>query len=1213
MKEVDNDNIINEEENSRQAYENGSPAKKVVLVLKDNKLESADLGVAKNLAGDYEKLYDNANKPEATAEDKEKFASAAVLMQNSLKNCLANHKKVNPDSFSKDPNVANLYAAYSENSHATVKALQEAGGDVFNSLIKTAHADAESHKIPRNEEEERLIENDIAKLLYLSHLKYEYENVTGSEIEKKQWRSEILTELISDKFEENIEKFKENPICSEVIKHHKNVIDDFKTGKIDQIQLPRINSIIYEGFHNKADENYQSIYPLVYNSIKYKRDTGRKDQNEIDKVKNAVSEIDMMKALYSDIFLTTTGNFPISIDRDPAFDTLYMKRSSHLNGTNHNYAKFLKDRIDEEKQYEKDIIDRQNEYRENYDRQIKNQEELIGSPVVQRYISEYATIPSQIEKTKKLMAVEQMELDEINSTYWKTYEKQYNDTHKKKLSEKSLNALKRKQGDKPVNSEAETKQAFINGYKKSITDFEKRREEVVGRLEKDCGIKKDELPTLVDRYNVFLEIKQGYTKVVNEKKIKAKQDVDHYYEEKKKEPKRIEQMINNEAAQYEIAKKNNNIADIEKIKADRAKRDEERKKADPAAFACLKYNNKNNYVARNTADVINNIKNDYRQLKNAYFEDEKVNPDKKRFNDETLDKTLFEFESFDKAYNEKPSVSKPDRSNNVIQKFNVEVAPEMSITEFDIAKVKVNPDILRPGVKAEGVPFESDLRNDFKANINNAYSKILEDAYTFRKGSPEYKAIQDGLKELKKVSQNADLNMKDTMPKCRKIIAIMDQYIDRKFDEMDAAGASGEKKKSRYRRIDVMNARGFLKNGLDILEMQYGLDKNDYVPDDIRHQIEYAAELKKVKNPEVDNILDSLKKGDRLESQKLMQDYLLKNVNKYKKPEGGYTFKFNEEDPGKRIPTDKNERMFSVILKSYEKLVNSNLLYYQKKEINKFPKLVEAAEHINFKNGIGKSVSDVLGIKVDMAEIKPVYKLVKTDNALDYAKQFDESYKCRISMFSNDVFRNYMKNGKVDPEVSVTSEISKELVNDAFSSVYLNAVDKNEKGPFNFEEVDLNRRKMLTVIHNTPITKNVEKAMKEYFKIYSLNDRTPSEVHEIIDMNRRMIKNPASFNKGIVSAAISYTAEDTLKEVNEMMNGSKKFNKDKMKTNLELLDKTSKIAKSIGLTSVLDRLNSTMEIKGKGKTFNESLKKIQGEVSKRNVRKQINPASKVSL
>ena len=92
-----------------------------------------------------------------------------------------------------------------------------------------------------NEEGDRQIENDIAKLMYLAHLKYEYNHVTGSDMDKKTWRSEILTELISDKFEENIEQFKKNPICSAVIKQHKNLMDDLKTGKINQGNFPDVN------------------------------------------------------------------------------------------------------------------------------------------------------------------------------------------------------------------------------------------------------------------------------------------------------------------------------------------------------------------------------------------------------------------------------------------------------------------------------------------------------------------------------------------------------------------------------------------------------------------------------------------------------------------------------------------------------------------------------------------------------------------------------------------------------------------------------------------------------------------------------------------------------------------------------------------------------------------------------------------------------------
>ena len=179
--------------------------------------------------------------------------------------------------------------------------------------------------------------------------------------------------------------------------------------------------------------------------------------------------------------------------------------------------------------------------------------------------------------------------------------------------------------------------------------------------------------------------------------------------------------------------------------------------------------------------------------------------------------------------------------------------------------------------------------------------------------------------------------------------------------------------------------------------------------------------------------------------------------------------------------------------------------------------------------------------------------------------------------------------------------------------MYLNAVHKKVKAPFNFDEVDMNRRKMLTVIHNTPIAQNVGKALKEFYRVKNIKDRSSSEVHEIIEMNKSMMKNPASFNTAIVSTAISMTAEDTLKDVNGMISGTKRFNKEEMKTKLELLDKTSKIAKEIGMTHVLDRLNDRMQLENKGKSFNNTLKQIQSNISKRNVRKQVNPANTVSL
>ena len=87
MKEVDNQNVINDNPQGVDVeFENASPAKKVTLILNGIKIRTQDISDAKYIATDYEQLYSDANKENATKEAKKVFAAKAVLMHNSLKN-----------------------------------------------------------------------------------------------------------------------------------------------------------------------------------------------------------------------------------------------------------------------------------------------------------------------------------------------------------------------------------------------------------------------------------------------------------------------------------------------------------------------------------------------------------------------------------------------------------------------------------------------------------------------------------------------------------------------------------------------------------------------------------------------------------------------------------------------------------------------------------------------------------------------------------------------------------------------------------------------------------------------------------------------------------------------------------------------------------------------------------------------------------------------
>jgi uncharacterized protein YihD (DUF1040 family) len=179
--------------------------------------------------------------------------------------------------------------------------------------------------------------------------------------------------------------------------------------------------------------------------------------------------------------------------------------------------------------------------------------------------------------------------------------------------------------------------------------------------------------------------------------------------------------------------------------------------------------------------------------------------------------------------------------------------------------------------------------------------------------------------------------------------------------------------------------------------------------------------------------------------------------------------------------------------------------------------------------------------------------------------------------------------------------------------MYLKAVNKKiGDAPFDFEEFDINRRKLLTVIEGTPILENVGKSIKKHFEINNAENNNPVQIHELLDAQKQAIGTPVSFNTKIISEAIKMTAEDALNQVNNMLSQNK-FNRDDMKSKLELLDLTTKIAKEVGMNNVLENLNKEQVSPYKGTNFASTLKQIQNKVNEKNVKKQVEPAKGVTL
>ena len=153
-------------------------------------------------------------------------------------------------------------------------------------------------------------------------------------------------------------------------------------------------------------------------------------------------------------------------------------------------------------------------------------------------------------------------------------------------------------------------------------------------------------------------------------------------------------------------------------------------------------------------------------------------------------------QTYDEKYNKGETIQKPDRTDIKVPTFKVEIAPEMAVDEFDIENAQIDMGVESYGEFALEEVEAPDAGTDPVSLVDAAYKFVKKQSFWFRTGSPEYKEILDGLDKLRDHVKDETKDMQQTIPECRKILAVMDQYIDRKMDEKDAA-ANGERKNSR--------------------------------------------------------------------------------------------------------------------------------------------------------------------------------------------------------------------------------------------------------------------------------------------------------------------------------------------------------------------------------------------------------------------------------
>ena len=1176
MKEFDNENNVNENENIINIEkDDASPANLVALLLQNKEKTTDDLKEANDILKDYEKNYNEAKADNASTEAKAKFAAQSVMLQNALKNYLTKLQKSNPEAFKFNQELADINAAYATNSHITVDALQNVGGDVFGLLIKMASDNASKNNVPDAEKQEQF-QSDLARLMYLSHLKYEYDHVEGTDEEKNAWRAEILTELISDQFEENIEKFKSNQYFQEVMKEHNRLIGEVQNGNIHPDNLPSVSDTIYQAFHDRADEKYNSVYHIVQLGIPFwgkNEEEQKKIESDKKEVREVFNDIDLMKGLFSNIAINASGSLPEDFVNDPVFDTLSMKRQSGYDGKYYNAPKVFRNR--KKLEADKKIL-------------VEGFRNLID-------------IPGKIASFDNLISDTRNSKDPNAEVLIKEYEK--------------------------------AKKPLIDAQNEIYENFKK------------LNIPRDDIEFTVSaiekKRNAEKKNKKYLTKLELNTLITA--EVDRLMNTiRMRETEEDRNRILSEAERYKGAKANINDKDLtiqaknalEEIRTNRERRTNHFMKEDSSLHNEVTWKNKKVYIAKKPNDAILSIENNY----NAYVKEYNDNSVENR---DTVTKSLQEFSRLDERNSKGYIVPKADRSNVKIPEFHVQLKAERAIDEFAMAKVQIDPDLIVPVDAPEEDAIIPGPANDPTIFIDQAFAEVKEHSFTFRTGSPEYKAIYDGLKELTSRRNPPTLGeeaVNGTLPRYLKILAIMDRYLNRKNDELDGATAKhkSENTNSKKRRLGMQSARYRLRAAIDDIKLRNNI-KDDMSMANLRYQLEYEKEYNKLQDGSVAKVIDALKSGDRKEAQAAVEKYLVENVDKYK-TEDGYSFKLDVDGVEQKIRIPKEnkndnskERIYAIMLRGYEELVKSNCKYYTDHKRAELPDFICGIQHFATveKDGVTKdiNVNEKLGTNVDTNGVELDFTLNKTNNIKEYADQFEDYYKYMISEFKNEIYDEAL-----DPEVADIYRMDyldrpfngynmRKLTGAVFSNLYLKAVEESGHGEINIEEIDQNRRKILTLINGTPIRDNIEVCMKKHFRckkyeedIQSKNfsaERRKQLRNRLTEMTNK-ISSPEAFNMHIVGDAVEMTVKNSIENITELLKNARN-NKEQLKTELESLSKVTMVAKGVGLSYVLDSFNDELNAQFKGETFDETVKNIQGLAKTKMVQKQVETAKKVEL
>lgn len=1089
---------------------------------------------------EIEKLFDDANDVDVKPEEEVALGAELLALHFDMKKALDKIYQSHPERFTYDKETVSLKEAYKLNANLLADNLGKHQTAVFEKYISNSFKRiAELDKRPEIDDNTRTILSDeFAKALYLGKLRHEFSKVHGSPEEIKAWKESILNEVISDEFENNYKKVKDSDIFKRVMAEY---------AKANLAKVDSIRRFFGETLLGIAEEKYNEVY-------KYFAE-GAKTAEEKVEVERIAQELDEIRSIGITV-QADNGDKTFGAFKDHMyFDTAFIKKKANLYGKQRDMANEL---IQEKKEVRDFHRRRREVLKAERDKLVEEYNEgqkfLKDKEEIYRLIDRENHYNRKIKETKE-------QIDKLDVSKKEDIE---NTTALNLTINRFVSGL-----TDTLNAQKDFKLDLPGEKDYYITERAKINKKA-GRIQKDLAELKGKI------YQSEAE-KEEYRK-------------NHEREEEEK----LVDTLKEEEEEYRSALEKNDTLKISSIRYRRLARDRQEKIKNPDLYEQhaefnLKEANYGSYFSRDYSAAKSKIISVYGKYKDAYG-----------INDAGLDAEFVQ------------SIKDNDAKELEYSK-NIVVRPERP--QFHL---NTYAEVIDPVIHIEGVAPLQDIIGFREAEndaLNNAINYMdpygcVEAAINSMKarksvfyGSDEYDRIYNNLNNLKERLSGdiAPNEIKSVAQDFKKIITELGEYTDRKLDERDSRAARNrtEKTNSRNRRQAAETSKNYLESGLVAFKTLNNMLGRDDIVEEVKSDIAVVKELTKKNIPEFDTVINQLEQENKYDAINTLLGYLAKNRDKYMTADHSYNFRLNENENGKkRIPENKDERVYKTMLKAAEKLINSQMKYLKENDPRHLPNFRYNMSHLSGSEEInGRSVAECFGININMPEDEPV--AVKRTNLADYAKEFENNYrilanKKKYEAVSKKLYDpgHYLVNAVLDAQ---ENDI---MIESALSALYLKDLAmRNPDQEFDFNRIDTDRRKFITILKESSFYNKLRENNAGYM---DLTDIPVADVKEFAAVKMKAIGTPEKFNKSIIAGAITETISAEIKDVIGLIN-SPDYTNEAIQEKMGKIDTNLKIVKALGLEDTLNKAHNIMNFEGiiKGQNLGETVKNIKNQIRDR--------------